>query len=167
MKSMQELIQLVENATRENPLDVTAIIKDEDDYTITMHSGTRIGSLEKKEDGRYEFCDAEPNFKEYEGMDFEDVETAEEFFKEMTKNVDPVYENHIYVVNENDADDGCIVYNLPESEYDDMIEYLNESVFGSEFNTLKAYKDIPDAYAPCVPTYPHASWNEFKRRFDI
>lgn len=167
MKNMKELIQLVENATRENPMDVAAVIKDEDDYTVTIHGGTRIGKLKKKDDGQYEFCDAEPSFEEYEGMDFEDVETAEDFFKEMTKNDDPVYENHIYVVNENNEEEGCIVYNLPESEYDDMINYLNENVFGSEFNKLKAFKDIPDTHTPCESEYPHASWNEFKKRFDI
>jgi len=165
MKNMKEMIQLVEGATRENPMDVTAVIDDENDYTVTIHGGTRIGKLEKKDDDQYEFCDAEPSFEEYEGMDFDTVEDAEEFFKEMTKNDDPVYENHIYVVNENNVDEGCVVYNLPE--VDNMVNYLNETVFGNKHNTLKVYKEIPSDLDLNEATYPHASWNEFKRNFGI
>lgn len=167
MKNMKELMQLVENATKENPMDVAAVIDNEDDYTVTIHGGTRIGSLKKTDNGEYEFCNPEPSFEEYEGMNFEDVETAEDFFKEMTKNDDPVYENHIYVVNENTDGEGCVVYNVPDKEYDGIIKYLNESVFGSEHNTLKAYSWDKEKHDANDDKYQLVSWNEFKKRFDI
>ena len=164
MKTMKELLALVENATRENPMDVTAVIDDVDTYTVSVHSDSaRIGELVKTDNGEYEFRNPEPSFEKYEGMNFDSVEDAEEFFKEMTKNDDAMYENSIFVVNENNPSEACVVYDLPEGKKNDTVKYLNESVFGSGYSKLKAHSRLPKK----CEKYPSTTWKEFKNRFSI
>lgn len=88
---MKRYMKLLESAS--NPMDVQ--VKELDDSKtvaeLVLRDEQVEGRFEETEEGKFRFKSNSENFSEYEGIEFDDLQAAEDFFIDMTQN-DEFYE---------------------------------------------------------------------------